>query len=90
MAIFSHFLRDMHQILFPNAEQHAIPSLDGALSPNEALDHCRPIGDPLPGADDIAEAIYWAAAQPPHVNVNRIELMATAQSFAPFQVTREG
>ena len=55
MAIFSHFLRDMHQILFPNAEQHAIPSLDGALSPNEALDHCRPIGDPLPGADDIAE-----------------------------------
>jgi 3-hydroxy acid dehydrogenase/malonic semialdehyde reductase len=41
-------------------------------------------------ADDIAEAIYWAAAQPPHVNVNRIELMATAQSFAPFQVTREG
>src|SRR6185437_11490956 len=24
-------------------------------------------------ADDIAEAIYWAAAQPPHVNVNRIE-----------------
>ena len=41
-------------------------------------------------ADDIAEAIYWAAAQPPHVNVNRIELMATAQSFAPFQVAREG
>jgi 3-hydroxy acid dehydrogenase/malonic semialdehyde reductase len=41
-------------------------------------------------ADDIAEAIYWAAAQPPHVNVNRIELMATAQSFGPFQVTREG
>ena len=41
-------------------------------------------------ADDIAEAIYWAAVQPPHVNVNRIELMATAQSFAPFQVAREG
>ena len=40
-------------------------------------------------ADDIAEAIYWAATQPPHVNVNRIELMATAQSFAPFQVARE-
>lgn len=56
MAMFTHFLRDMHQILFPNAEQHAIPSLDGALSPNDALDHCRPIGDPLPGADDVAEA----------------------------------
>jgi 3-hydroxy acid dehydrogenase/malonic semialdehyde reductase len=39
--------------------------------------------------DDIAEAIYWAAAQPAHVNVNRIELMATAQSFAPFQVARQ-
>ena len=40
-------------------------------------------------ADDIAEAIYWAATQPQHVNVNRIELMATDQSFAPFQVARE-
>ena len=40
-------------------------------------------------ADDIAEAIFWAATQPPHVNVNRIELMATAQSFAPFQVARQ-
>jgi 3-hydroxy acid dehydrogenase / malonic semialdehyde reductase len=41
-------------------------------------------------ADDIAESIYWAATMPQHVNVNVIELMATAQSFAPFQVTREG
>jgi len=39
-------------------------------------------------ADDIAESIYWAATMPPHVNVNVIELMATAQSFAPFQVAR--
>ena len=44
---------------------------------------------PMTG-DDIAEAIYWAATQPQHVNVNRIELMATAQSFGPFQVAREG
>jgi 3-hydroxy acid dehydrogenase/malonic semialdehyde reductase len=41
-------------------------------------------------ADDIAESIYWAATMPQHVNVNVIELMATAQSFAPFQVVREG
>ena len=40
-------------------------------------------------ADDIAESIYWAATLPSHVNVNVIELMATAQSFAPFQVARE-
>jgi 3-hydroxy acid dehydrogenase / malonic semialdehyde reductase len=41
-------------------------------------------------ADDVAESIYWAATLPEHVNVNTIELMATAQSFAPFQVAREG
>jgi 3-hydroxy acid dehydrogenase / malonic semialdehyde reductase len=40
--------------------------------------------------DDVAESIYWAATLPPHVNVNTIELMPTAQSFAPFQVAREG
>jgi 3-hydroxy acid dehydrogenase / malonic semialdehyde reductase len=38
--------------------------------------------------DDVAESIYWAASLPAHVNVNTIELMATAQSFAPFQVAR--
>jgi 3-hydroxy acid dehydrogenase/malonic semialdehyde reductase len=40
-------------------------------------------------ADDIAEAIHWAASLPAHVNVNTIELMATAQSWAPFQVARD-
>jgi len=38
--------------------------------------------------DDIAESIHWAATLPGHVNVNTIELMATTQSFAPFQVAR--
>ena len=41
-------------------------------------------------AADIAESVYWAATLPPHVNVNVIEMMATAQSFAAFQVAREG
>jgi 3-hydroxy acid dehydrogenase/malonic semialdehyde reductase len=40
-------------------------------------------------AGDVAESIYWAATMPQHVNVNVIELMATAQSFAPFQVSRD-
>ena len=40
-------------------------------------------------ADDIAGSIYWAATLPEHVNVTTIELMATAQSFAAFQVARE-
>jgi 3-hydroxy acid dehydrogenase/malonic semialdehyde reductase len=39
-------------------------------------------------ADDIAAAIEWATSQPPNVNVNTIELMATSQSFAPFQIDR--
>jgi 3-hydroxy acid dehydrogenase/malonic semialdehyde reductase len=39
-------------------------------------------------ADDIAAAIEWATSQPPNVNVNTIELMATSQSFAPFQIHR--
>jgi NADP-dependent 3-hydroxy acid dehydrogenase YdfG len=40
-------------------------------------------------ADDIAESVVWAASQPKHVNVNRIELMATMQAFGPFRVHRE-
>lgn len=42
---------------------------------------------PLTG-EDIAEAIYWCVTQPPHVNVNRLELMPTQQAFAPFAVHR--
>jgi 3-hydroxy acid dehydrogenase/malonic semialdehyde reductase len=40
-------------------------------------------------ADDIAATIEYAISQPPHVNVNRIELMPVAQSFAAFQVARD-
>src|SRR6266498_569600 len=40
-------------------------------------------------ADDIAEAVYWAASLPAHVNVNIMELMPVTQSFAPFQVYRD-
>jgi 3-hydroxy acid dehydrogenase / malonic semialdehyde reductase len=39
-------------------------------------------------ADDVAAAIEWVTSQPPHVNINVIEMMATGQSFAPFQVYR--
>jgi 3-hydroxy acid dehydrogenase/malonic semialdehyde reductase len=38
---------------------------------------------------DIAEAVYWVVSQPGHVNVNLVELMPVAQSFAPFQVHRD-
>jgi 3-hydroxy acid dehydrogenase / malonic semialdehyde reductase len=41
-------------------------------------------------ADDIAESVYWAATLPLHVNINFIELMPVAQSFAPFQIASDG
>ena len=33
-------------------------------------------------ADDIAEAIYWTATLPVHVNINALEIMPVQQSFA--------
>ena len=32
-------------------------------------------------SDDIAEAIYWAALLPPHMNINAVEIMPIQQSF---------
>ncbi|KMT64515.1 SDR family oxidoreductase [Catenovulum maritimum] len=40
-------------------------------------------------ADDIAESIYWSASLPPHMNVNKLELMPTRQTFAGFNVERK-
>ena len=40
-------------------------------------------------AEDIAEQIFWVASLPPHLNINRLELMPVSQSFAGFQVARE-
>ena len=37
---------------------------------------------------DIAETIFWIASLPPHLNVNRLEMMPASQSFAGFQVAR--
>lgn len=38
--------------------------------------------------DDIADTVWWAVTRPPHINVNRIEIMAECQAFGPFQVVR--
>jgi 3-hydroxy acid dehydrogenase/malonic semialdehyde reductase len=40
-------------------------------------------------ADDIAECIRWAIAQPAHVNINRIEVMPTCQAPAALAVARD-
>lgn len=39
-------------------------------------------------ADDIAESIFWATTLPAHVNVNKIQLMATTQAIGPFDIYR--
>ena len=39
-------------------------------------------------ADDIAATIHWVATQPPHLNVNALELMPVSQSWGGFAVTR--
>jgi serine 3-dehydrogenase len=41
-------------------------------------------------AEDIAEVLFWVATLPPHLNINSIELMPVNQSFAGFQIAREG
>jgi len=39
-------------------------------------------------AEDIADTIHWIATLPPHLNINRLEMMPTSQSFAGFQIAR--
>ena len=43
---------------------------------------------PLP-AEDIAETAYWIATLPPHVNINRIEMMPTCQGYGPLNIKRK-
>jgi serine 3-dehydrogenase len=40
-------------------------------------------------AGDIADTIWWVANQPPHLNINRIEVMPVNQSAAGLQVARD-
>ena len=44
--------------------------------------------EPMTG-QDIADTIRWIAELPPHLNINRIELMPVSQDFAGFRVARE-
>ena len=53
---------------------------DKAVKPYEGL-------DPLRG-EDVAETIYWAATLPPHININRLEVMPVMQAFNPFNFHR--
>lgn len=39
--------------------------------------------------EDIAETAAWIISLPPHMNINRIEMMPTCQASGPFAVKRE-
>lgn len=39
-------------------------------------------------ADDIANTAYWIATLPPHVNINRIEMMPTCQGYGALNIKR--
>jgi 3-hydroxy acid dehydrogenase/malonic semialdehyde reductase len=39
-------------------------------------------------ADDVAEAIYWSASLPSHMNVNLVELMPVQQAFSGLNIHR--
>ena len=54
----------------------------------EASDKLYAGVNPMTGAD-IADTIGWIASLPPHLNINRIELMPVNQDFAGFRVARE-
>ncbi len=38
---------------------------------------------------DIAEAAYWVASLPPHVNINFLEIMPTCQGYGPLTIKRK-
>lgn len=57
MAFYSHMLRNLGQILFPDRDQHAIPSMDGALGPNSLLDDFRPILADLTEIEDVIAGV---------------------------------
>lgn len=54
----------------------------------EASDKLYAGVNPMTG-EDIADTIGWIASLPPHLNINRIELMPVNQDFAGFRVARE-
>ena len=39
--------------------------------------------------EDIADQVWWLSQLPPHLNINRLEVMPVRQSFAGFQISRD-
>ncbi len=39
-------------------------------------------------AEDVADAVFWVATRPAHVNINLVQMMPVCQAFAPLAVKR--
>ena len=67
VGLFDHLMRDVRSVIHRDGGSTAIPPLDGGLSPNDRLDACVPIGEPLPGVDDVVAdrdgAVYVSAGR---------------------------
>ena len=54
-------------MIYRDGGSSAVPPLDGGLSPNDRLDACVPVGEALPGVDDVVAdkdgAIYVSAGR---------------------------
>ncbi len=53
--MFDALLSRLKEALWPGSEAIALPTMDGALKPNRRLDEATPLGDVLPGCDDLIE-----------------------------------
>jgi hypothetical protein len=85
MGFFDHLLRDIRSVTDRDGGQNAIPPLDGAMSPNDRLDTAVPIGEPLPGIDDVIAAGDGAI----YVSAGRQVLKLTGADFATRTVVAE-
>ena len=47
----------------------------------------------IPGSDlygqPDAEMVHWVTSLPPHININRLEVMPVCQAWAPFSIYRQ-
>jgi serine 3-dehydrogenase (NADP+) len=67
--------------------EFSLVRMGGSAEAQEASDALYKGVKPMTG-DDIAATMLWVAELPPHLNINRLELMPVSQSFAGFQIAR--
>lgn len=62
---------------------------DVAVNDPELRERIKETGIEELQPEDVAEAIRWVAALPPHVNVSAVEITPTGQSFGGFQLAND-